>query len=103
MTKHLSSVKNAKDTMTLHDLDDLDLAMKAEARFAKREQIMQPRKPIRLSRYGLFIAGLTAGAMFALLIAFVIKTTGPISGIMLVIGIAMILGVIGANIEGVDE
>lgn len=102
MSKHLSSVKNAKDKLTLHDLDDLDLAMKAEARFAKRVQIMQPRKPIRLSRYGLFIAGLIAGFHITLLTVFVMAVSGTIAGIMLVIGIALILGVIGANM-GADK
>jgi hypothetical protein len=116
MSKHLSSAKSAKDKMTLVDLDDLALAMHADATFmsdkdyeaaqarlAKRKQIMAPRKPIHLSRYGLFIAGLTAGALLSLLVAFVMRTTGTLSGIMLAIGTALVLGVIGANIEGVDE
>jgi hypothetical protein len=117
MPSHLSSAKSAKDKRSLSNLDDLDLAMKTDSRFnnhleydpvkaeirhAKRKHIMEPQPKLRLSKYGLFIAGLTAGAAFTGLIAFVIRTTGPGAGLALVIGTAITLGVIGVQM-GDDE
>ena len=80
----------------------LTAAETAKARLIKREEILNPR-PIHLSRYGLFIAGLTAGALLTLLVAFVMTVSGTLAGVMLAIGTALVLGIIGANIEGIDE
>jgi hypothetical protein len=72
-------------------------ALKAEARFARRRQIMQPRKPISLTRFGLFVAGLFAGALFTTLVAFVMSVSGTVAGVALAVGTGMILAVIGTN------
>jgi hypothetical protein len=109
---HLSSAKSAKDKRILSNLDDLNLtlrlespfmtdtereALKAEARHAKRRQIMQPRKPIRLTKFGLFIAGLLWGAVITLLIAFVVNVSGIFAGVAVALGTALILTVIGVE------
>jgi hypothetical protein len=115
MRKHLSSAKSAKDKYTLVDLDDLALAMHADstfmsdteyeaaqARLAKRKAILQPRKPIRLSKYGMFIAGICAGAILAFIINFAATITGPFAAISAAVSTGCILAVIGTSL-GADE
>jgi hypothetical protein len=117
MRKHLSSTLSAKDKRILTNLDDLNLtlrlespfmtdtereALQAEARHARRRQIMQPRKPIHLTRFGWFIAGLWAGVIIAALIAFVMRTSGTFAGVALALGTGIIIAVIGIN-KGNDE
>jgi hypothetical protein len=117
MSKHLSSATSAKDKRILSNLDDLNLkmrlespfmtdtereALKAEARHAKRRQIMQPLPKLRPTLFGMFIAGILAGALVTLLIAFVSNVSGTGASIALALGIAVTLGVIGVQL-GDDE
>jgi hypothetical protein len=95
------SIPNAKDARVTED-NDIVFLMKAQARLDKRDRIMAPRQPIRLSKYGMFIIGLIAGALIATLIAFVISVTGLANGIAVTLGVAMTLGVIGTSL-GTDE
>jgi hypothetical protein len=85
MRKHLTASENAK------------------ARFAKREAIMAPRKPIHLTRFGWLMAGFCAGALFAGLVGFVMDVSGTLSGLAVIVGTGITLAIIGVNIEGVDE
>jgi hypothetical protein len=114
MSKHLSSAKSAKDKNTVN-LDELALAMHADATFmsdedyaaaqarlAKREAIMQPYKPLRPTKFGMFVAGLCAGAIIAGLTAFVMSISGVFAGVALAIGTAIILAVAGVQL-GADE
>jgi hypothetical protein len=113
MRKHLSSTLSAKDKRILSNLDDLNLTMRlespfmtdterealqAEARHARRRQILQPRKPIHPTKFGMFIAGLIAGALLAGLIAFVTSVIGPGAGGAVAIGTAITLAVIGVQL-----
>jgi capsular polysaccharide biosynthesis protein len=75
MRKHLSSASSAKDKPTLHDLDDLDLAKKAEARFAKREQIMQPQPKLRPTTFGKIVIGLLIGVALTIIVVLVERAT----------------------------
>jgi hypothetical protein len=69
----------------------------AQARLAKRKAIMQPRKPIHPTKFGVFVAGLWIGAAITGLVAYVIHVSGPLSGIAVILGTALIIGVIGVN------
>jgi hypothetical protein len=67
MTAHTSSASSAKDENSFINLDELlrdHEAAQAQARLAKREQIMQPKAkqpPLRPTKRGAFIGGLVLG------------------------------------------
>jgi hypothetical protein len=102
MKKHDVSIPSAKDASILSNLDDLALAIQADARFEKRRRILNPPRPLRPTRFGLFIIGLITGALIAMLIAFVMSVTGVVNGIILILGIALLLGTIGVSM-GADK
>jgi hypothetical protein len=96
MTTTPSSASSVKDDRITYE------EMKARARHAKREQILQPRKPLRLTKFGMFIAGIWAGAAILAIIAFVTQVSGPLAGVAVLIGTATMLAVIGVLL-GTDE
>jgi hypothetical protein len=115
--RKLSSTLSAKDKRILSNLDDLNLkarlespfmtdtereALKAEARLAKRWQIMQPSKPIHLTMYGMFIVGLCAGAIFTGLVNYVVDVSGLLAGLAVIIATMVTLGVAGVQL-GADK
>jgi uncharacterized oligopeptide transporter (OPT) family protein len=102
MTSHLSSAKSAKDIGSLFMSDKEYEELKAKHRHAKREQILQPRKPLRPTKFGMFVAGICVGAILAYLTAFVISVSGPGAGIAVAIGTAIMLAVAGVQM-GADE
>jgi len=61
--KPLSSTLSAKDKRTIRNIYNPAQA-KADARFAKRQAILN-EVPLRLTRFGVFIAGIWAGAIIA--------------------------------------
>jgi hypothetical protein len=99
MHKHLSSAARAKDTS--YFMTDKEYKA-AQARLAKRDAALRSRNPLRPTRYGLFIIGIFVGALLGMLLIYVIRTSGPIAGIMLAFGITMIFGVIGSHL-GADK
>jgi predicted lipid-binding transport protein (Tim44 family) len=112
MRKNLSSTSSAKDKSILSNLDDLEIALKYvdpefmtvgeyEALQARDTHVplRKPKQPpLHLSRFGVFMVGLIAGALVALLTAFVAITSGAVAGLLLVLGTVMILATIGLSL-----
>jgi predicted lipid-binding transport protein (Tim44 family) len=108
MHNPLSSASSAKDKLILVDLDDLALAMHADAtgmtdeEYATAQAELDQRKarkqpPLRPTKFGAFIAGLLAGALLLGLTIFVVSVSGAFAGVALIIGVALMAGVIMAN------